>query len=513
MRGSGALLATLWLALLPVAQAQAQAQDQVQTQPLSAIDWLTESVAAESAALSEEPVTETETDTNITVTTLGGTRLDGVGLFAARSAGLPANLWGQSDSATVAQLIAAQQTQGLPALRDLLFTVLLSELNPPFDAENDGDLLLSRVDKLLEFGALDPASALLDQAGHDNPALFRRWFDVSLLIGREDEACLTMQANPKITLALPARIFCLARQGDWNAAALTLNSAQAIKALAPEELALVRNFLDIDGGNPDSNLPSPITPLVFRMTEAVGEPLPTFGLPLAFSVADIQANSGWKPQIEAAERLARSGALQAPRLMDIYNARKPAASGGVWDRVAVAQRLNAATRARDSAGVSALLLPAWQEFQRADMAYVFAQIFGPALVGLPLVGDVGGLAFDLILLSDGAELAARDWSPGTQENVFLRSIALGQVSNMRPEGLKSVAIWQAFQSLDRHDGDKKLIDDGKLGEAILRTILRLNETGGNDPVAITRSLAFLRSIGLERIARATALQILLLDGA
>ena len=138
-------------------------------------------------------------------------------------------------------------------------------------------------------------------------------------------------------------------------------------------------------------------------------------------------------------------------------------------------------------------------------------MFGPALVGLPLTGEVGELAHKLILLSDGAELAARDWAPDTSEDQFLRSVAIGDVNTPKPNGLKAGAVWQAFTTSDRHESYEALIDQSKMGEAILRAISQLNETGGTDPVAITRSLTFLRSIGLERIARAAALQILLLD--
>ena len=45
--------------------------------------------------------------------------------------------------------------------------------------------------------------------------------------------------------------------------------------------------------------------------EAIGTPLPTAPLPLAFAHSDLRHTAGWKARIEAAERLVRTGAVSA----------------------------------------------------------------------------------------------------------------------------------------------------------------------------------------------------------
>ena len=99
-------------------------------------------------------------------------------------------------------------------------------------------------------------------------------------------------------------------------------------------------------------MPKHITPLIFRMREAIGEPLPTPPLPRAFANADLRPITGWKPQIEAAERLAVSGAIDENRLLGLYTERLPAASGGVWERVDAMQEFDAAYRADDPGAIA-----------------------------------------------------------------------------------------------------------------------------------------------------------------
>ena len=92
--------------------------------------------------------------------------------------------------------------------------------------------------------------------------------------------------------------------------------------------------------------PNPVTPLDWKMYEAIGEPLPTEGLPIAFSYAELGPRAGWKAQIEAAERLTRAGTIPPNVILGLYTEREPAASGGVWDRVEAFQDFEAALAAR-----------------------------------------------------------------------------------------------------------------------------------------------------------------------
>ncbi|MFT4743490.1 MAG: hypothetical protein ACI91Z_001465, partial [Yoonia sp.] len=195
--------------------------------PLSAIDWLSQSVEQPRAQAVQtsrllEPATSTNADVPpITVTALGAPSPDPIGLLPSDVTGLPHNLWAASDSATLIPLIQDARLDTLPVIHDLMMTLLLAEAGPPLDASADGGLFLARVDKLLDIGALDPALALLEQVDTISPDVFRRLFDVALLTGTEDDACNVMRATPSVAPTFPARIFCLARNGDWAAAALT----------------------------------------------------------------------------------------------------------------------------------------------------------------------------------------------------------------------------------------------------------------------------------------------------
>ncbi|WP_246054849.1 hypothetical protein [Paracoccus gahaiensis] len=369
-----------------------------QSQPLSASDWLSGSVrgpARESSAWrpGDAPPPDRPGTRPQAVATSGAvgpvqvTRLDQgdpdqTGTQSPRRAGLPVDLWAGSDPQRLAEMILSTPAR-LPSMQALLRRVLTAQLAPPSGeaaaGAARGQLFLARADRLLDMGALDEAQALLVAAGPGQPEIFRRMFDIALLEGDESRACAIMNGTPGIAPSFSARIFCLAQTGDWAAAAVSLHGAEALGVIDERQAILLTHFLDdafVD--SPDLLDPADrMTPLEFRIHEAVGQPLPTLPLPVAFAQSDLRLNSGFKARLEAAERLARSGALPPAALRQIYGEQRPAASGGVWERASVLRTLEAALAGGD---LTQALPRAFDEFRAAGMADLLA---GMVAVDLP----------------------------------------------------------------------------------------------------------------------------------
>ncbi len=482
--------------------------------PMSAIDWLSKSVEtpieqpdARPNAINEPPASTTADVPQISVMSLDGQSPDPVGLLSSDVTGLPRDLWAKSETARLVDLMQKERIDSLPAVHDLMIILLLAEAAPPAGAGSDGALFLARVDKLLDIGALDPALELLAQANTQSPDIFRRWFDVSLLTGQENAACNAMKNTPSVAPTYAARIFCTARSGDWSAAALTLNTHRVLGDITQEEEALLSRFLDPElyENEPDLAPPTRLSPLVFRMREAIGQGLPTARLPNAFAHSDLRNTTGWKGQLEAAERLARSGAVSENVLQGQYLARTPAASGGVWDRASAVQKLDAALVSRDSEAVERLLPATWDAMKAAKLEVPFARLYGPALSMQPLRSEAADIAYRVVLLSPDYEAVAQ--THDTQD--FLTLLAQGVPAGA--DDPKSQAIQAAFDGAEPSAELEAMARNGKLGEALLASIAAFNEGFAGDMMALTEVIAFWRFVGLEDIARRASLQLLILD--
>ncbi len=493
-----------------------------QDRPLSSIDWLSDSLAEEAALrpLRRAPVLAPQGAgvAPVSVTPLDVPRPDGIGVLPTSQSSLPSNLWGPTTTENAAARLVAFPLDPLPAARDALERLLLAELDPPTKDGTPGVLLLARIDTLLQLGALDAAARLLEATGTEEPELFRRAFDIALLQGREDAGCAKLQESPGVAPSLQARIFCLARSGDWAAAALTLDTAAALGQLSPVEDALLARFLDpalAEEVAPLARIPAP-TPLEWRMLEAIGERQPTSGLPRAFAHADLRETAGWKTRLDATEKLVRAGALPASALRDVYGERSPAASGGVWDRVAAMQDLEHAMNGGTASDVGRALQVAWTRMDAAGLGLAFADTMASCLSEWPLEGAAARLAHRLMLLSaDHAEAALsvpNNASP----------VALAFANGLDPSdsaaqsgsgGALTDALVAAFSATPPAAPGQitQLSAEGRFGEAILDALAVVALGADADPSDLSGALAFLRRVGLEDTARRAALQIYLLD--
>ena len=421
--------------------ALALADGALSAQPLSAVPWLSESIRVERsppprrpsiAVLPPVPGTE-----QITVTPLGEVSHEAVGTMSPAETGLPRNLWGPATALDVRAAIQQHPDDGVPAARDLFRKLLLAEADPPSGSGVSASVLLARIDRLLAMGALGDAEALIERAGPDAPELFRRWFDIGILTNNAEAPCAALRQNPALSPTLPARVFCLARGGDWNAAEITLVLGEEIGAISADDQPLIARFLDpalFELDEAEVPIPEPLTPLDFLMREAVGLARPAGPLPVAFLHHDLDEHAPLRSRIEAAERLTLSGGVAPARLMKAYRAGTPAASGGVWDRAAAVQALDAALAQNNRIGPS--LVAAEAQLADRGLRVALAETYGGALASLDpaSLGPAGREAAFRLLLLAGRPADARSMAPTpmTATAVTLLAVA-GGGTRARPE--------------------------------------------------------------------------------
>lgn len=485
--------------------------------PLSAIDWLSDSIAMpEKPAESGQDASTASLPPSITVAPIDAPVPDRAGLISARSVGIDPGLWGRSAASDLAAAVAAlpEARMAPHSLRNFLRDLMIVRLDPPIDASEDDSLYLARLDRLLELGHLGAAKRLIDAAGAPEPRRFRRAFDIALLTGTETESCKVIEETPDISPTYPARIFCLARGGNWDVAAITLGNAEALGILGKDEDQLLLHFLDPElfEGEPLPTPPMLPSPLVFRLYEAVGERLPTDQLPVAFAVADLTDTVGWKTRLRAVERLAAADAIPFERLLSVYLERSPAASGGIWDRVETVQALMGAVENGDEKELASILPDAWKVAAEARYEGALANWFAPKLVGMKLDGQAGHVAFEIALLAGRPDLASQ-FADDNSLDRFLLAIAQGRIAPPPDADPLGRAVLRGFSAIGPSQSHQALIDDGRSGEALLSAVADLMEGAAGNPDRTANAIALLRALGLEALARQAAVELLLKEGA
>jgi len=482
-------------------------------EPLSAIDWLSDVIQpTQDVGLPppEDEVAKTAGVGSVSVAPIDAPRPDAIGLLPVQVTGFSPEMWRGSSAGVVAARINATRTDLLPAMQEILYRLLLAELDPPADAGPQAVVLLARIDKLLELGAVEQAQALTDRLSSPSPEIFRRKFDIALLLHDEETACGTLRQSPGLSPTFQARIYCLARGGEWSAAALSLETGRALGFVSDAQDPLLAQFLEL--GLSDDDMPLEVatrpSPLEFRMYESIGRPLPTATMPRAFAHTDLHSATGWKNQIEAAERLAQTGAIDMNRLLGLYQQRKPAASGGVWDRAQAIQTLDGALLSQSPAILGTALNIAFEAMRIVELEVPFARAYCPKLRFRALDGSSAVLR-DIICVLAG------EWdAPPIDQNaiapIVLDAAALPNFQGTPPKALQEALI-AGFASLGVPTRLQSLMSESRQGEALLRAIEMFSNGANGDLDELSDALIFLRAVGLEQLAQRAAVELILLD--
>lgn len=499
-----------------------------QDAPLSAIDWLAtqpsvppviDVVPHTLPKADQTPVVQSAAVPDVDVQPLDAPTSGGVGLLPTAVTGLPATLWQGSRQADVIAAIEALEARkpSVPALESLLHTLLLAEAEMPIGTD-DTAFLQTRLRVLYDHGLVAPAEALVERVSDVTPDLFEQAFDLALLTGSDAALCQRLDVTPALSTDLATRIWCATRSGDYPRAMTIYQTGKALGQLSELNRELLLRFLDPEYAEETSPLRAPVrpTPLQFRLFEAIGETLPTTRLPRPFAVVDLSGDSGWRAQIRAAERLARAGALDGNQLLGIYSAQKPAASGGIWDRVDALQRFDRALIKGDPEAVSASLVKVWPRMRSAGLLVPFSNLFAQDLQRLPLTTRAKRIAGLAGLLSEDYEAVAQSLSDSDNDNDaldFLSDIAMGKspdaVATDVPHAAALSAAWS--EAPEATDDLADLPGHDRLGEALLIAIGQFDIGAAGNNLTLTEALRAFRAFGLEDVARRAALQLAILD--
>ena len=491
--------------------------------PLSAIDWLSDSIK-------DPPEFEILPDTVPLITPLiqdisvkkGLTPVspDAIGLLSPALTGFSADLWGDMLAGDIADLLSNFPNEGTPEARSLFRRILLAQANPaPNDIQN-GLVLQARVARLLEIGALDAAEALIGLAPATNPQIFQQKFDIAILTNRTREVCDVLKSTPAISNDISARVFCLARGGDWNAAAITLSLGAGINAIDPDREEMLIRFLDPElfEGEPDPVAPSPMTIMDFVLREAVLLPRPAGLLPLPYLYRDIGNRAPLRAKLEASERLVMAGSLPSNLLFAAYREGKAASSGGVWGRANSVQKLDRALAEGADETISQAVSATYEEFSNAGLLNALAEEYADTLATLEYSVEYADTKLPILDLLHIANISNISWSNSAvlDENRRL-AMAIVTLAPLIIDPAGSAMQKSIVNGLNGPLPDSpaaarllNLLEENRQGQAILASLQLLSSGALADPEGVRTGLYVLVAAGQSAVARRIAVQILLL---
>ena len=475
--------------------------------PLSAIDWLSKENSKFQRSILEIKNIDVEKTNDIQVSTLNSNEYQSIGLLPIYVTGIPTTIWRNSSFDDLEYSFKTMPTFSYSPMQELVYSLLLAEARPPLDEPSRYAFLEVRLEKLLNYGAVDPAIALIERASPVPEKMISLLFDISLLSSYNFPLCDPVLKNTEIKGLQAELIYCYARKGDWLTANLILKTEEVLGDLTDHEVSLLERYLEVDF-NIDLNalLPPPesITPLEYRLYEAIGVPIPAEYLPIQFSQSDLSGENGWRAQVIAAERLSITGAIPENQILGIYTNHSPGVSGGIWDRVKVVKDLDAALDGKEN--FEEYFQNAWKVFKQTNQLTVFAKLFGLRVFEETLSPKSKKIAANLLLLTKNFKLTEDFWDSSD----IRFGLTTGDFSRVKVSDETEKIILQIFTEPSMPFLVEQKLNQGKLGEVILNALLQFEMGIEGNLKDLSESLSTLNLIGLETTARRAALTHLVL---
>lgn len=292
---------------------------------ISPSEWLNSKIKNQPAftVLPEKPKKNYGTG-KVEESSLGGINLNSVGLISVENTSFPGNIWNSSSEKLLAQKVNEMPEFELSSVNKLFKRLLILDTEPPINSigsKNMGSLfLISRIDKLIEFGAIDEAETILDYIKNPGFELLKRKMDVALINGRLQGICKEIKSHSHSTVFLKFKILCLAREGDWNAAAIIFSVGSTLKLFTPIEKKLLLNFLDpeinieIEKKEISKNL-SPINFYLFLSRNSLPN---SKNLSPKYNYYFKEIGTPLMTRIEASEKLVKKFSMNAHHLFSLY---------------------------------------------------------------------------------------------------------------------------------------------------------------------------------------------------
>ena len=470
--------------------------------PLSAIDWLSKEKSKFQNSLIEENNTETDNTDNIKVSTLASNEYQAIGLLPIYVTGIPTTIWRNSSYDDLVFSFKTMPIYKYSPIQELVYSLLLAEARPPLNEPARYAFLEARLNALLNYGAVDPAIALIEHASPLPERMIPLLFDISLLSSNNFPICDPIFQNTENRDLQAELIYCHARKGDWLTAHLILKTGAALGDLNSQEISLLDRYLEVDF-NVDMNalLPPPeiISPLEYRLYEAIGEPIPAEYLPVQYSQTDLSGENGWRSQVIAAERLSLTGAIPENQILGIYTSNNPGVSGGIWERVKVVQDLDLAIENEEN--FEYFFQKAWRVFKKTDQLTVFAKMFGLRVFDKNLSVESKEIAANLLLLTNNFGLTKSYWNSSD----IRFGLTTGDFSQVKVSNEIEKTILKVFTEPSMPFLVEQKLNQGKLGEVILNALMQFEKGIDGNLKDFSESLSTLNLIGLDTTSRRAAL--------
>ena len=346
---------------------------------------------------------------NVEENFLGEININGIGLISIERTKFPSDLWRNSSEKVLSEKLNSMPNLTLTSTNKIFKRLLLVDAKPPLNSigvKNMGYLfLLSRIDQLINLGAIDEVEEILNYIKEPSIEFMKRKIQVASLNGRLSKTCDLANKYPNFEGMLQFKIICLVRKNDWQAAALAFTVGSSLKQFDEKEKQLLLNYLDPDIENNslhDIDI-NDLSPTNFYLMHGKKELIPPDILPNKYAYAFSLLGMPPKLRIKSMEQLASNYVVNANTLFSLYRSSLNEDKENANDARIIVMQLEQAFKSDSEQRKLLALKQATKVFQKKKLLMHLSNEYVDELKNLYYSDDqrLKNLAIALLSLNDG----------------------------------------------------------------------------------------------------------------
>ena len=458
--------------------------------------------------------------TKVEESSLGNVNLNSIGIISADNTTFPSNLWNRSDESLLAKKIIEMPDFELSSANKIFKRLLILDTEPPINAigqKNMGSLfLISRIDRLIEMGAIDEAETILDYIKNPNYDLLRRKIDIASITGRLQGTCKQIRRHFNSTDILKYKIICLAREGDWNAAAILFSAGSTLKLFSSTDKKLLLNFLDpeINVKIGKEEMKINLSPINFYLFLSRGSLYNTKDLSPKYAYTLSSAGNNLLERIQSSEKLVRNFSMNSHHLFSLYRSAGKNNNNVKNALINSVVNLDNAFKGKDKRVQIRALKTASNAFYKENLLSQLAKEYEPILLNIKPSDSFSELNDLAILLLSLNKPIPDDWLSYTSKNENVKCILDLHNKNFYYSPAKTEFTCKTiknvnFDYINKPIKNYSIYRNGdEVGIIILESLKLLDEKRGRNHKDFKLSMELLKEVGQLKLANQISTELI-----
>ena len=427
--------------------------------------------------------------------------------FAEEILTLPYYYWSWSKIEDLTLKVDSIYFEPKAQLRELIVSVLTSEMPANIEILKEANLYIARLNKLLELGQYKEAQTFINIYDPNLTLSYQQQFELNLLKGNDTLACSQSRIEGTKNNTLKQKIYCLNHEGKQSEARIVFETAKILNKIEDYDTYIIELLLNSKefAQSYIIDIKNNLSILDYIILQKNDIKIEDKFIPTSFLFYNLSQTYDIEKKLIISEKLAKFGIISNLQLFKFYKESDIVNDKALIKRKKCVNELELSILKQSSDDIRQNLVKCLSLFQKIGLSSDFSKYYRTTVLAEVNSGWETPTSVKMLLLSKDYSSLKTELTENSNFN-SAQSIALNNFTKLNGLTAFEKSITNVFKNPKYKAQNASLIDQGKIGEVIISSIILLESEDLNE---MQDGLIALIQVGLTDVAKDIAIKFLL----